>query len=297
MTKTIKVVVFLLIAVLSVLVIAPKAKEPETYKSTIKTLDKKKSNVLEMTAAASAASLALGAIPGDATTPIANKIIDMAGYFIIILSVIILEKYFLTIAGYLTFTWLIPIACALFAINVFWGNKVIRQLALKVLALGISIVLLVPISVKVSDAIEKRNQDSINTTLENVKEIEKDVEKTTKSTKKKLESKKTEEDSNGIIDFIANMSSDIEELVKDTKGKIQDTTAAVAQLSKEAIEKAQKTLNNFVEIVVIMLVTTCGIPILTVLLLVWIVKTLLAIDIDRLLASNGMWKKISEDAE
>ena len=38
-------------------------------------------------------------------------------------------------------------------------------------------------------------------------------------------------------------------------------------------------MNDFVEIVVIMLVTTCGIPILTLVFMVWIVKTLLGLDL------------------
>ena len=297
MNNTIKIVIFLIVAVVSVFVIAPKAKQPESYKATIETLNKKQTNVLELTAAASAASVVLGAVPGDATTPIANKVIDMAGYFIIILSVIILEKYFLTIAGYLTFTWLIPIACGLFILNVFLASGVIRQLALKVLALGVCIFLLVPISVKVSDVIEQSNEVSINTKIENVKEIQKEAEKITgkkseKSTEKSTE--KSEEDSKGVIDYIFNMKEGIEDLVDDTKEKIEDTTSAVAQLSEEVIKKAQDTMNDFVEIVVVMLVTTCGIPILTLLLLVWIVKTILGIDFDKLMEKNASWRKVED---
>lgn len=298
MIKGVKISILVIIAVVSIFVVAPVAKKPETYKYTIKTLDKKQANVLELTAAASAASVALAAVPGDATTPIADKIIDMAGYFIIILSVIILEKYFLTIAGYLTFTWLIPIACGFFILNVFLANSVIRQLALKVLALGISIVLLVPISVKVSDVIEQSNEVSINTTMENVKEIQKEAEESTgEQAEDSTESvkKKGKDKSKGMWDYLFDMKSEIEDLVNNTKDKIEDTTSAVVQLSEEVIKKAQDIMKDFVEIVVIMLVTTCGVPILTLMLLVWIVKTILAIDFDKLIEKSGSWRKIDDE--
>lgn len=277
----IKIAVFVAVALVSVLVVAPKATKPETYKYTIQKLNEKQTNVLEMTAAASTASLALGAIPGDATTPIANKIIDMAGYFIIILSVIILEKYMLTIAGYLTFTWLIPIACGLFVINTFWKNTIIRQLALKILAFGISIVLLVPLSVQLGTFIEKTNEESINSTMESVKEIQKEAEATT-GEKAEVSTEAVEEENEGVLDYFYKMKNGIDDLVEDAKEKIDETTSTVAQLSEEAIKKAQDTMNDFVEVVVIMLVTTCGIPMLTLFMLIWIMKTLLGLDLDRL---------------
>ena len=87
MTKKVIISVLLIIGILvSIFVISPRMSKPETYQATIQKLNEKQTTVLEMTAAASGASLALGAVPGDATTPIANKVIDMAGYFVIILS-------------------------------------------------------------------------------------------------------------------------------------------------------------------------------------------------------------------
>lgn len=282
MKDAIKIAVFVAVALVSVFVVAPKATKPETYKYTIQKLNEKQTNVLEMTAAASTASLALGAIPGDATTPIANKIIDMAGYFIIILSVIILEKYMLTIAGYLTFTWLIPIACGLFVVNTFLKNSILRQLALKILAFGISIVLIVPLSVQIGAFIEKTNEESINSTMESVKEIQKEAEATT-GEKAEVSTEAIQEENEGVLDYFYKMKNGIDDLVDDAKEKIEETTSSVAQLSEEAIKKAQDTMNDFVEVVVIMLVTTCGIPMLTLFLLVWIMKTLLGVDLDKLL--------------
>lgn len=277
MKKIICAVALVVVMILSVVLVAPRASKPESYKGTIQELNKKQENVLKMTGAASAASLALGAVPGDATTPIANKVIDMAGYFVIILSVIILEKYLLTIAGYLTFTWLIPVACGLFLINLLADNRVIRHLAFKVLALGISIILIVPVSVKVTGIIEKTNEVSINTTMESVKQIQKEAEEATEEV---IPEVSVEDEETGAFSALTKIHDTVENIIDTTKDRIKDTAESLTQLSEEAMKKAEDTLNDFVEVVVIMLVTTCAIPMLTLFFFIWVVKSLLGMEFD-----------------
>ena len=280
MKKVIWGIALSLVFVLSLFVIAPKASKPEIYNGTIQMLNEKQANVLEMTSAASAASLALAAVPGDATTPIAEKIMDMAGYFIIILTVIILEKYMLTIAGYMTFTWLVPIACFLFLTYIASGYKILRNLAVKVLVVGLSIVLIIPVSVRLTNLIEKTNEVSINNTMESVKEIQKEAEEAAKE--EELEQEKMEKESSNPLDVIREMRSGISDLKKKTTEALEEASSKVTRLSEEAIEKARETVNDFVEVVVVMLVTSCGIPMLTLMFFVWIIKTILGIDLDKI---------------
>lgn len=278
MTKKVIISVLLIIGILvSIFVVSPRMSKPETYQKTIQKLNEKQTTVLEMTAAASGASLALGAVPGDATTPIANKVIDMAGYFVIILSVIILEKYFLTIGGYLAFTWILPIAMGLFIISLYFRRGILHHLAAKLLLLGLAIITIVPLSVKVTEIVEKTNEVSINTTMESFKEIQKEVEETTEVDPSELTTEESE--STGPFSVISDMREKVENVVEDTKQKLEETANSISTLSKEAIQKAKDVMNDFVEIVVIMLVTTCGIPILTLVMMVWIVKTLLGLDL------------------
>ena len=278
MTKKAIISVLLIIGIMvSIFVISPRMSKPETYQKTIQKLNEKQTTVLEMTAAASGASLALGAVPGDATTPIANKVIDMAGYFVIILSVIILEKYFLTIGGYLAFTWILPIAMGLFIISLYFRRGILHHLAAKLLLLGLAIITIVPLSVKVTEIVEKTNEVSINTTMESFKEIQKEVEETTEVDPSELTTEESE--NTGPFSVINDMREKMENVVEDTKQKLEETANSITTLSKEAIQKAKDVMNDFVEIVVIMLVTTCGIPILTLVMMVWIVKTLLGLDL------------------
>ena len=51
-----------------------------------------KETVTNATATAAATSTALAAIPGDATTPIANQIMELCSYLLIVVCALVLEK-------------------------------------------------------------------------------------------------------------------------------------------------------------------------------------------------------------
>ena len=102
---------------------------------------------VKLTGAAAAASTAISAIPGDATTPIANEIMDMASYLLVITVVIYLEKLLLTMTGLVAFKFLIPIACGFGLLFVFWKKDPVRNLALKLGILGILLFTVVPLSI------------------------------------------------------------------------------------------------------------------------------------------------------
>ncbi|MEI3361149.1 MAG: hypothetical protein V8R75_00450 [Oscillospiraceae bacterium] len=56
-------------------------------------------------------SVAVSAVPGDATTPLASKIADLSSYLLLVVGAIMLEKLLLTMLPYAAFTILIPAAC------------------------------------------------------------------------------------------------------------------------------------------------------------------------------------------
>ena len=89
----------------------------------IQSLDDKKTTALELTAAATAASAAITLIPGDAGTPIADKLADLSSYFLIVVCAIYLEKYLVTITGLAAFKLLIPIGCILLSLLVLEFKK------------------------------------------------------------------------------------------------------------------------------------------------------------------------------
>lgn len=246
-TKTvIKAAVPLLAALLSVFIILNYASSAEHYPDTIASLNEKQTTVAELTAAATAASAAVSLIPGDAGTPIAEKLADFSSYFLIVFSAIFLEKYLLTITGVAAFKYLIPIGCALLAVYVFCKRDVLRNIAAKLIVFGIAIVLIIPVSVRVSDLIDDTYEESIQETIDAAKDTSEIAEGS------------TEEKETGLIDSIIS--------------GIQNTTSGVT-------EKAQNVLNNFIEALAVMIVTSCVIPILIILMFAWLSKLILGADL------------------
>lgn len=120
---------------------------PETYADTIATIDEKKANVLGLVASSTALSAAITAIPDDAGTPVAEKLMEVSGDLGIVLSVLYLEKYLLTIFGLAAFGILVPAACAL--------------LAAKLVALALVILVTIPASVAVTRMVDDTYTDSV----------------------------------------------------------------------------------------------------------------------------------------
>ena len=96
-----------LAALLSIFAVGKRASDPAYHQASIDALAEKQGTVLELTAASTAASAAITLLPGDTATPIAEKLADLSGYFLIVLCAIFLEKYLLTITSCVSFTILI----------------------------------------------------------------------------------------------------------------------------------------------------------------------------------------------
>ena len=111
-------VIPLIVALLSFFPIAKMASDPARYAKTIAALDEKKKTVMELTAASTASSAAITLIPGDVATPLADKLADISGYFVIVICALYLEKYLLTILGLVAFRFMIPAACVILSVGI-----------------------------------------------------------------------------------------------------------------------------------------------------------------------------------
>ena len=167
--KCITAAVLLLVAILSITVVGKYVSAPENHQKTIASLDEKKQTVMELTAASTVTSALITLLPGDTATPIAEKMADVSGYLLVVLCAIYLEKYLVTITGYVAFTYLIPIACGLWILNLAFENATVRKLAAKLAVFGIAIFLVVPASVKISDLIGDTYQAQIEATIEDAR--------------------------------------------------------------------------------------------------------------------------------
>lgn len=145
--------------------------DKKTHSHSIEEIDKKINTVLKLTAGATAASAVISLLPDDQCTPIAEQLAELGKYFLVVLSALYLEKYLVTITGYVAFPILIPIACLLWGLGYFNKKEYIRTLSYKIIVCAIAIFMVVPASVKVSDLIYEKYEDSVEITLKDSSEF------------------------------------------------------------------------------------------------------------------------------
>ena len=168
----VSILIPLLCALLSFCVIAKYTSSPtmKINAHAIQSLDDKKTTALELTAAATAASAAITLIPGDAGTPIADKLADLSSYFLIVVCAIYLEKYLVTITGLAAFKLLIPIGCILLSLCFGFKKDLGRTIACKLVLFGLAVYLVVPVSVRVADLIDATYGASMENTIASAKQ-------------------------------------------------------------------------------------------------------------------------------
>lgn len=253
-------VLLILGALFSCLVAAKYAESPQYHKTAIESLDQKKADVTLLTAAAATTSTLITMSPDDIATPIAEQIAELSSCFLIILCALYLEKYLLTLTGYLTFRILIPLALILLAVHINRNRDRLKNFAVKLIIFGLAIYAVVPLSVKISTLIEDTYQSTISATLENAKQSAIEIQESAEGL--------SEEDEEGFWEGIKNKVS----------GGITGT-----------VQKVKNMLNNFMDAAAVMLVTSCIIPVLVLVFLMWFVKAIwgMTIAIPQLSVKSG----------
>jgi hypothetical protein len=214
-----------------------------------KSLDEKRNYALAAFAAATGASIAVSLLPGDVGAAISEKLADIGGYFMIVTGAILLEKIVLAISGVLAFKFIIPLSLLLFLISIWldknsdeWQSRkrFIFMLAFKCFTFGIILFIAIPASLIISNTIEKRFlPNEISKVVEDIN-IEEEID---------LEIK----DEKSFWDI----PGKIADAAKDLGGK-------VTQIAKRGLDKAQKSLETLINTLVTMVITTCIIPLLTI---------------------------------
>jgi len=252
--KILIVLALILVAVLSMSKIADYATDPNNHAHSISEIDEKIKTVMELTAGATATSAALSFMPDDQCTPIAQEIAELAKYFLVVLSTLYLEKYLLTVTGFVAFKFLIPVACLLLGVGIFAKKDGLRVLAGKIAIGAIAIVFMVPTSILISDLIYESYETSIEETIETAKDVT--IENT---------------DSPQYNQFMEWLTNSI--------GQARDYLSGL--------------LSHFVEALAVMIVTSCVIPILVLILYAWIIKLIFGVDLNAKIPGIMKSKRIS----
>lgn len=164
------------VAVFSCTFVAGKAASPEHHAVTIASIDDKKDTVMALTASSTLASAMISAIPDDTATPIADRLADLAQYFLIVLCVLYAEKYLLTVIGFTVFRLMIPAACVCLIVSMVRGRDWWKRLAIKLVVCGLLMYAAVPLSIKTADMIYSTYESSIENTIAAAEQISDEAE-------------------------------------------------------------------------------------------------------------------------
>ena len=267
--KITSVVVLVALALVSFGVLAGPASDAQTYSHTIEAIDEKKATVMGFTAVAATASTALAAIPGDASTPIANQIMEISEYLFIVVCFLVLEKSLLTVMGYLAFKVLIPAGCLLLALFMVLRRPAFLTWGLKLVVFAIVLALIIPFSVHISDMIYDANQLV-------VEELTQEFETVEETQPEETVPEETVEEDASLADKIKDALGDAVDKVKDTA---QNVTDKVQSAVTNTTEGAKELLNKFIDAIALFIITYCAIPVIVVFVLLWLVKFLFAVAI------------------
>lgn len=257
------IVALVVLALLSGFVARPHFADTKTWDSTIEVIDQKKGNVLALTTSCVALSAGITALPGDTGTPVAEQLAQLSGNLGIVLAVLYLEKYLLTILWSVGLGILIPFALVLFAaslgIHGRWStSSVLRRVATRVLVVAMIGMALVPASVWVSQKVDETYQVS----------IEQAEQKATSAAE--ASSSKSEKKSEAKTD-----KNVLEQLTEGASSLLTSVTDSAKSMTDEVVQQ----VTDLIEGVIVMIVTSCVIPLLVLAAFLWLGHTLLGIDI------------------
>lgn len=252
------IVLLIIAALLSEFVGRPHFENVETWSSTIEVIDAKKDNVLALTTSTIALSAAISALPDDTGTPVAEQLTQLSGNLGIVLAVLYLEKYLLTVLGFLSFGVLGPAAFVLLAASLLAHGRLstghtLFILGVRILLVGIIAVTVVPASVWVTQRIDETYQISISQT-----EPEGSAE----------ESEPAGDESQENKNFWESIAGGASQLVSNLKDGIKSVTDGVVE-----------QVTNLIEGTIVMIVTSCLVPLLVLAVFLWMGHSLMGIDV------------------
>ena len=228
--------VFLLVIILLNMLLVTDANK-EKYKAY---LDEKREEVNLLTAAAAGASIVIAAIPEDAKTPIAEQIASVASYLVVVSVVIQAEKLIVVFGWDLAVKILIPFSLLLFLLFVALDKKRILSFCSRLMAVAACILIMIPLCQWIDDRINERFHTS--QVLSDAVAVE-EPEETTEEKKSWLESAGA---------FFSG---------------IKDSLAGIP-------ESVKSTLIRYLDGVVMMILTSCVVPVAVFFVLVMVLKGL-----------------------
>ncbi len=242
----IKLLLLLLAAAISFFFAATYVSDTSFVKESFESVEESSQTVMRFSAATLSASLAISALPDDFATPLADSLADMNSYFIAILIILFLEKILIQYGVKMAFAVLIPCACIAVALAVLLSKKVLMRFAVRLCAIGLVAAFVVPCSTHIADYVAADLTEYVEATIN---ETEDGADKINQAMESGGEDKTIFENLSDLFQVAINGISD---LMLHLKNNIR------------------KCMNS----IAILILTNCLMPLLTFLVLKWILKEL-----------------------
>jgi Ca2+/Na+ antiporter len=209
------------------------------------------------------------------------------------MSALVLEKYLVTLTGFVVFNFLIPVVCVLLLLFFLLNREAYLHGAMRLLAFSLALFLLVPVSVRLSRFIEDTYQDlqvAVSSALEQ-DQSDLYVEDASASVSESPAAEESPvappvqtpaEESQAwwqkALNGLTGRAEEAGSAVQEQIDKIKEDIAGIAQEVTVAPEKLSRLLNHYIEVVSVLIVTSCVIPVLVFLAFYALVKMLFNLD-------------------
>lgn len=292
--RIILAVVLIMAAAAAFFVIGDRASSADSYSGSMETLKEIQGQAMGMTASAAGLATIAAAVPGDATTPIANKLMDLAGYMVIVYVAITVEKYLLTLTGLVAFKILVPLGLLALAVTmVFLHDRKglaerICQVAVKCMLLGVLLWALVPVSLWTTNLIQQTYETAYADSTAAAEESAREQE--------------TGDAGSSEADDADDEKSSLWGFLDEVRVKAGEAVEKAGSAADEKVAELKLALNRMIEGIAVMIVTTCVIPICVLLLFLLLLRTVTGMNfsvpgVRNLTKASGVIRKQNVESE
>ncbi len=279
----------IILILISIIVVSPYAGDIKNYENINKTLDEKRTSVIEISAVINGLSLVIAAVPGDATTPISNEISQFNTYLVIALAAIMFEKFILPLLGLVVFRFIVPVMLTALLFYIIFRKRKLLEVCIHLFALSVVLMTIIPLGIKGGAIIDKSfGTDNLISELkaemENINDLYKEAEH-------------NEEDSDnnyseGAVSFFDGLYDKLKDSADDVSSIIKETVTKNSDLIKE---KSKVIISRIMDVLAVIIVSNVVLPILSLLVMCWAIKTALTniflfepeIDVSKLISKKS----------
>lgn len=245
----VKILSLSLAAAISFFVVTAKLPESGFVQDSLKSVEESSDTVMKFSAATLSASLALSALPDDFATPLADSLADMNIYFVAILVVLFLEKILIRYGIKAAFAVLIPSACLAGILFIATKRNLLKGLAVRLCVLGLAVAFVVPCSTRITGIVASDLTAYVNETIE-----------------------ETEGGAGKLHEAMEGGAED-----KTVFEKLSDLFQTAIRDISDLMLHFQNTIRRCMNSIAILILTNCLMPLLTFVVLKWILREIFQI--------------------